>query len=75
MSTHEKWVIYSAGDTQFCFNIHVVSRLEQQLRNEGKSYRTIYYRNNEPVRYAAGLGYKVMSRKEEATIVASVQFD
>lgn len=73
MSVKEKWCIYTEDETHFCFEIHQVSRLENQLREERKAYRTIYYRNNEPVRYEIGHGYTTMTKKEERAIVDSVR--
>ncbi|WP_153464808.1 hypothetical protein [Sediminibacillus terrae] len=69
----EKWVIYTANDTEFVFDIHQVSCIESQLHKEGQPYRTIYYRNNKPVNYSVDQGYKIMSPMEEAAIIESIQ--
>ncbi|WP_157515400.1 hypothetical protein [Luteimonas abyssi] len=75
MAVNEKWVIYTVSDTQFLFDLHQVSRVENQLREEGQKYRTIYYRDNKPTKYVIGEGYQIMDREEVAAIIESVQPD
>lgn len=71
--TAEKWVVFTKEETYFIFNIHQVSKLENQLRKQGVKYRTIFYLNNKPVTYEIGKGYKEMSTDEEMEIIRDVQ--
>jgi len=65
----EKWVTFTQQETYFTFNIHQVSKLENQLRKQGIYYRTIFYMNNIPVAYDVDLGYVEMSKDEEIRII------
>ncbi len=69
----EKWIIFTKEETYFIFNIHQVSKLENQFRKQGVKYRTIYYLNNKPVTYEIGQGYQEMSSNEEMEIIRDVQ--
>ncbi|WP_112181645.1 hypothetical protein [Paraliobacillus zengyii] len=70
---NEKWVIFTSNDTGFVFDMNQVSKIESELRKEGQAYRTIYYRDNKPIKYVDGKGYEVMTNEEVSAIINSVQ--
>ncbi|WP_117170598.1 hypothetical protein [Paraliobacillus sediminis] len=69
----ENWVVFTADDTRFVFDMNQVSKIERELRKEGMPYRTIYYRDNEPIKYVEGKGYEVMTNEEVSAIIISAQ--
>lgn len=69
----EKWRIITNVEEHILFDLHQVSRFENQLRKEGQAYKTIYYRDNNPVRYVLGHGYEVLTKDEEAAVIDEVR--
>ncbi|UOQ47785.1 hypothetical protein MUN88_17280 [Gracilibacillus caseinilyticus] len=69
----EKWVIFTPEQDHFMFDLAKVSDLESQLRLTKTPYRTIYYIDNQPIRFELDKGLIIMTQTEEQGIVKSVK--
>ncbi len=70
---NEKWVTYTATNTFYSSSEKGLSELKRELRNDGKKFRTIYYRNDQPTKMVRRKGFVTMTDREVEVIIEKVR--
>ena len=70
---NEKWITYTTTTEFQSFSEKSLTALERELRNDGKKFRTIYYRNNQPTKMVRRKGFVTMTDREVEVIIEKVR--